>query len=201
MRMPFFANCKVTAATPRFLLANSCILAFLLATSPGFANPQGMTVVNGRVSTAQAGPQLNITASRNAVINWQSFNIAAGETTTFIQPNSCSVVWNQISDRNPSQIWGNLNANGIVVLMNQNGFYFGPDSHVSVGGFVAASAAVLPGPAPVGGMWTYQGPPPAANIINYGEIKAHSGGSLFLIAEGIENHGLLSAPDGKIELY
>ncbi len=89
----------------------------------------------------------------------------------------------------------------MVVLINQNGFYFGPSCSISVGGFVAASAAVLPASAPVGGMWNYQGPPPAANIINYGEIKAHSGGSLFLIAEGIENHGLLSAPDGKISLY
>src|SRR5882672_7018030 len=72
--------------------------------SAAFANPQGMAVVRGNVSAQQNGSQLNITASRNAVINWRSFNIGAGETTTFQQPSSRSVVWNQISDNNPSQI-------------------------------------------------------------------------------------------------
>ncbi len=165
------------------------------------SNPQGMTVAHGTVSATQNGSQLNVLASQNAVIKWQSFNIAAGETTTFIQPSAQSVVWNRISDLNPSQIWGALNANGTVVLMNQNGFYFGPNASINVGGFIAASAAVLPPPAVGGGMWTYQGPPPTARIINYGEIRAQTGGSLFLIADGIENHGLLSAPDGTIGLY
>ena len=176
--------------------------ALLLASPfPARPNPQGMTVVQGNVSATQNGSLLNISASANSVINWQSFNIAAGETTRFQQPSSLSVVWNRIYDQNPSQIWGNLQANGIVVLMNQNGFYFGPNSSVTVGGFVASSAAVLPPPAAAGGFWSYQGPPPTAKIINYGEIKARSGGSVFLIADGIENHGLVSAPDGRLGLY
>jgi filamentous hemagglutinin family protein len=177
------------------------IWAWLLAGAQVFANPQGMAIVQGRVGATQNGAQLTVTASANSVIQWQSFNIGAGETTTFVQPSARSVVWNQISDVNPSQIWGNLNANGIVVLMNQNGFYMGPNSSINVGGFVASSAAVLPGPTSGGGMWNYQGPPPAAKIINYGQISARPGGSLFLISEGIENHGTLAAPDGTIGLY
>src|SRR5947207_704557 len=109
--------------------------SFLAAALSAHANPQGMAVASGRVSATQSGPRLDITASHNAVINWSSFNIGAGETTTFHQPNATSVVWNRILDANPSQIWGNLNANGIVVLMNQSGFYFGPNSSVNVGGF------------------------------------------------------------------
>jgi filamentous hemagglutinin family protein len=183
-----------------FLMGMAIVALGLGAVSQVQANPQGMTVVNGTATASRNGSVLNITASQNAVINWQSFNIAAGEMTRFWQPSSRSVVWNQIFDRNPSQIWGSLRANGTVVLMNQNGFYFGPHCQVNVGGFIAASAAVLP-PAGVGGFWSYQGPPPTANIINYGQIRADPGGSIFLIAEGIENHGLISAPDGKIGLY
>jgi filamentous hemagglutinin family protein len=160
-----------------------------------------MTVAGGTATANRNGNQLNITVSQNAVLNWQSFNIAAGELTRFLQPNSRSVVWNQIYDRNPSQIWGSLQANGTVVLMNQNGFYFGPHSQVTVGGFIAASAAVLPPASVGGGFWSYQGPPPSAHIINYGSIRANSGGSVFLIAEGIENHGVISAPDGQLGLY
>ncbi|MFM2294747.1 MAG: hypothetical protein RLZZ350_1160, partial [Verrucomicrobiota bacterium] len=175
-------------------------LALLGFTASALANPDGMMVVSGNVGAILNGNTLDITASHNAVINWQSFNIGAGETTTFIQPNNISVVWNRITDQNPSQIWGHLNGNGIVVLMNQSGFYFGPNSSVNVGGFVAASAFVTP-PASVGGMWSYQGPPPVASIINYGEIKAANGGSIFLVAEKIENHGVLTAPDGTLGLY
>ncbi len=163
--------------------------------------PHGMSVQQGNVSSAQNGSRLDINASHNSVINWQSFNIGTGESVNFHQPNAVSVVWNRILDTQPSQIWGSINANGIVVLMNQNGFYFGPNSSINVGGFVATTAAFSP-PAPMGsGMWQFTGTPPLASIVNYGEIKAQSGGSIFMVAEKIENHGVLSAPDGTLGLY
>ena len=164
------------------------------------ANPQGLTVSRGSATAVASGSSLQITASQNAFLNWQSFNIAPGETTTFLQPSSTSIVWNRINDANPSQIWGNLSANGIVVLMNQSGFFFGPGSVVNAAGFVATTATTLP-EFGVSGSWQFNGPPPAASIVNYGEIKVGSGGSAFLIAEKIENHGVLMAPDGTLGLY
>ena len=89
------------------------------------ANPAGMTVARGSASAQQSGSQLTVTASQNAFLNWKTFNIAAGETTQFIQPSSSSVVWNRVNDSNPSQIFGNIQANGVVVLLNSSGFYFG----------------------------------------------------------------------------
>ena len=166
-----------------------------------FANPQGMTVVGGNATATAKGPNLDIrTTSRNTFLNWQSFNIAAGETTTFRQPSATSIVWNRINDPNPSQIFGRLNANGIVVLMNQSGFYFGPGSVVNAAGFVATTATSLP-EFRIDNAWQFSGPPPAASIINYGEIKTKNGGSAFLIAEKVENHGILTAPDGTLGLY
>jgi filamentous hemagglutinin family protein len=173
----------------------------VFSAADALANPSGMTVVSGSASAAASGSTLNITVSQNAILNWQTFNIAANETVNFHQPSSISIVWDHILDSNPSQILGHLNANGYVVLMNQNGFYFGPNSCVNVGGFVAAGAWVTPPATGGGAMWTYQGPPPSASIINYGEIKANNGGSLFLVAEKIENHGVLTAPDGTLGLY
>src|SRR5882672_1194413 len=92
------------------------------------AAPTGGRVTHGHGSITQNGSQTTIRAGNNAVFNWQSFNIAKGETTTFVQPSAASVAWNRITDKNPSQIFGNLNANGFVVLFNRSGFYFGPDS-------------------------------------------------------------------------
>src|SRR6201996_5058479 len=93
---------------PRGLLAG-----LLLAGQGGLvrANPHGGTVAQGSATFNSTGSELNVTTSSQTFINWQSFNIGAGETTTFVQPSSSSLVWNRINDDNPSQILGTLNAN------------------------------------------------------------------------------------------
>jgi filamentous hemagglutinin family protein len=163
------------------------------------ANPTGMTVAGGSATATVNGSQLTITTSRNASLNWQSFNIAAGETTIFQQPSSTSIVWNRINDQNPSQIYGSLQANGIVVLLNNSGFYFGPNSFVSAAGLVVSTANCIP-PQNSGGGWEFNGPPPLASIVNYGQINIGRGGSAFLIADQIENHGSIKAPGGTVGL-
>ena len=127
------------------------------------------------------------------------FNIAAGETTIFKQPSATSIVWNRVNDPNPSQIFGNLQANGVVVLLNSSGFYFGPNSFVSAAGLVVSTANYIP-PENGGGPWEFNGPPPLASIVNYGHIQVGNGGQAFLIANHIENHGTIEAPDGTIGL-
>jgi filamentous hemagglutinin family protein len=165
-----------------------------------FANPTGMTVGAGSATAQQLGSQLNITVGQTAMLNWQSFNIGAGETTSFLQPSANSVVFNVISGANPSQVFGNLNANGTVILANANGFYFGPNSMIKVGGSFIATTAPLAPDFGSGGMWLFTGMPPLASIVNYGQIAVGKGRSLYLIAEQIENHGSLNAPGGDVEL-
>ncbi len=165
------------------------------------ANPVGGTISQGSASFNTQGSQFTIQTSDRAVINWQSFNIGAGQTTTFVQPSSSSVVWNQINDPNASQILGTLNANGYVVLQNQAGFYIGGQAVLNTHGLLMTTT---PTPAPdlsSGGAWQFNSPPPTASIINYGQINVGNGGSAFLIANAIENHGTISAPQGQIGLY
>jgi len=174
-------------------------ILFPLAALKAVANPTGLSVQSGAATAVPTGSTLNITASQNAFLNWQSFNIAAGERTVFNQPSANSIVWNKINDANPSQIYGSLQANGVVVLMNQAGFYFGPHSFVSAAGLVVSTANCLP-PQNGGGAWEFNGPPPLASIVNYGRIQMGSGGSAFLIADQVENHGDIEAPGGSIGL-
>jgi filamentous hemagglutinin family protein len=171
------------------------------------ANPTGGTVTQGSAGIAGGGTsQLTVTqTSPYAAINWQSFNIGAGETTTFVQPSSSSVIWNQINDSNPSQILGNLNANGYVVLQNQNGFVVGGQAAITAHGLVLTTAST-PNLSLSSGAWEFDAPAPTAKIINYGQINITGGGSAFLIADDIENdnsqgQGTISAPGGKIGLY
>lgn len=177
----------------------------LLAGSPGEwtarANPTGYTVVQGAATFNTSGSTMTINAANNTFINWQSFNIDANETTTFVQPSSTSLVWNQINDSNPSQILGTLNANGYVVLQNPSGFYIGGQATITANGLIMTTT---PTPAPNfsgGGPWSFSAPPPTIPIVNYGHININGGGSAFLIADTIENHGTISAPGGKVGLY
>ena len=165
------------------------------------ANPSGMTTIAGSASTQTSGSQLNVTVSPVAVLNWSSFNIQPGETTTFIQPSANSVVFNNIGGASPSKIWGNLTANGTVILANACGFYFGPNSMIKVGGNFIATTAPLPPDVENSSSWVFSGAPPLASIVNYGNLQAGNGRSLFLIAENIENHGEITAPAGQAGLY
>src|SRR5437762_3046387 len=83
------------------------VIGHLSATSL-LANPQGMTVTHGSATATQSGPRLNVRASNGAVLDWRSFNIQPGETTTFVQPSATSIVWNRILDPNLSQVWGTI---------------------------------------------------------------------------------------------
>jgi filamentous hemagglutinin family protein len=182
----------------------ACCATFLFCAAPVGslqANPLGMTVVSGSATQRVNGPQLNITVSPAAVLNWSSFNILSGETTSFLQPSVNSIVLNNIGGANPSKIWGTLTANGTVILANANGFYFGPNSMIKVGGDFVATTTPLPPDYGIGSSWTFTGMPPLAGIVNYGQIAAGSGHGLYLIAEQINNQGSLSAPNGQVGLY
>ncbi len=91
------------------------------------------------MSIAGTGKQLTVTNSPGSIINWQSFSIAPGELTRFVQQNASSSVLNRITGQNPSQILGALQSNGKVFLINPNGIVFGANSRVDVNGLVASS--------------------------------------------------------------
>ncbi|HTV62462.1 MAG TPA: filamentous hemagglutinin N-terminal domain-containing protein [Verrucomicrobiae bacterium] len=165
------------------------------------AIPTGGTVTQGTASISSSGAQMNIAqSSATALINWATFNINPGETVNFNQPSSTSVTWNQINDVNPSQILGNLNANGYVVLQNPNGFYIGGQAVITAHGVILTTATAAPSFAS-GGPWSFDAPPPTAQIVNYGKINITGGGSAYLIASDIINNGAITAEGGSIGLY
>ena len=184
--------------------ARSALLVLAACSLPSSflgASPAGPTVSQGSATFHSQGSQLTIQTSDRAFINWQSFNIGVGQTTTFVQPSSSSVVWNQINDPNPSQLLGTLNANGYVVLQNQAGFFIGGQALLNTHGLLMTTAPCAPPDLVGGGAWQFNAPPPTASIINYGQISVAGGSSAFLIAHDIENHGTISAPQGSIGLY
>lgn len=74
-----------------------------------------------------------------ANVDWATFDVGANETVTFEQFNSESVVLNNINDTNASEIFGTINGNGHVFLINQNGFVFSENATISAQGFLAST--------------------------------------------------------------
>jgi filamentous hemagglutinin family protein len=103
------------------------------------ALPSGAATVQGQASITTQGNRMTVTSSSNAILNWQSFSIGAGQSVRFDQPTSSSQVLNRVLGNDPSHIFGQLSSNGRVWLLNPNGVLFGPTARVDVAGLVAST--------------------------------------------------------------
>jgi filamentous hemagglutinin family protein len=180
------------------------LMAWLMCLIQAHALPTGGTVSQGQatIGPGSSSSILNINqTSANALINWSSFDIANGETVNFNQPSATSLTFNFINEASASSINGTLNANGIVILQNPNGFSVGGTASINAHGLVMTTASIPSLNLSGGGPWSFNTPPPTAKIVNYGQINISGGGSAFLIADDIENDGTISAPQGNIGLY
>ncbi|WP_211908377.1 filamentous hemagglutinin N-terminal domain-containing protein [Tardiphaga alba] len=81
---------------------------------------------------------------QQAILNWESFNIGARTTLTFDQGgNSSWVALNRVNNATaPSQILGNIKADGHVYVINRSGIIFGGNSQVNVGSLIASTADI-----------------------------------------------------------
>lgn len=157
-------------------------------------------MVAGQAGFQRLGSTLSITqGSEKAIIQWQDFSIGAGAVTKFVQPSSTSAVLNRVVGGNISTIYGTLQANGRVFLINPNGILIGPTGVINTAGFVASTLDVTNEEFLAGGDMTFRGPGNNATITNLGSISA-DGGDLFLIAPNIHNAGTLTARNGTVGL-
>jgi filamentous hemagglutinin family protein len=173
------------------LLAGSTIG---LLPSAAVAGPQGEHVVRGNVNIQRSGSQTTITASRNAIINFRSFDIAGTESVRFIQPDAASRVLNRIQGPSPTRIDGSLTANGRVYIVNPAGVVFGANSVVNTAGLTAA-AGHLSDRDFLRGVDRFTGVSGA--VINQGVIDA---GSVTLVGAAIENTGTIVADGGVVTM-
>ncbi|MCL1887287.1 MAG: filamentous hemagglutinin N-terminal domain-containing protein, partial [Kiritimatiellaeota bacterium] len=169
-------------------LAAWCVLAPL----PLSALPQGGAVRSGRVSWQSADGMMTVSQlSNRAIINWDTFGIAGGETVQFAQPGADASILNRVTGRYSSEIFGTLLANGNVYLINPNGILFGAGSRVDVGGLVASTFDLSDRDFNAGRLnFTRAGN--AAGVRNHGNINAAS--FAYLIGANVENHGSITAP-------
>ena len=162
------------------------------------ANPQGEVVVGGAAgfNRPDAATLIVNQNTDRAVINWNSFSIANGELTKFVQPSSSSAVLNRVVTANPSAIYGTLQANGNVYLINPGGVLVGAGGVVNTASFVASTHDVNTEEFMKGGQLNFKGNSDAS-VVNQGNITAREG-DVFLIAKEVKNEGQLMAKDGTV---
>lgn len=207
-----------TAAGRAIALAAAIALVLLQARAGAQVPelPQVLMGPGGRFDGAQApvvdgtGMVINQTADK-ATLHWQSFNIGAGNRVEFVQPSSSSVALNRIFDALPSQIRGQLEANGQVYLINPNGIVFGEGAQVNTQSLVASTLGISDqvfgqlgivnainspsGPLPA---FDAQGQPMGEILVEQGALlESAANGRILVFAPKITNEGTISTPDGQ----
>ncbi len=171
--------------------------------APAAANPTGGTVTAGAATISQP----NATTTRidqttnSAVINWQSFSIAPNETTVFQQPSAAAITLNRVVGPDPSVIAGHLQANGRLVLVNQNGIAFSNGAQVNVNALVATPADIRDEDFMAGRLiFSKPSPKPGASVTNAGTITVADHGLAALVAPDVANSGVINAKLGRVVL-
>lgn len=159
--------------------------------------PTGGTIAAGSGEISQSGSAMIVNQYTGQMIaNWDTFNIGQNASVQFNQPGSSSVALNRIFDQNPSQIFGSLNANGQIFLLNSAGIIFGPSAQVNVGGLVASSLNISDENF-MSGNFSFEGAG-AAQIINQGKIMIAEGGYAAFLSPVVRNDGEVIALNGSV---
>ncbi|HCQ47442.1 MAG TPA: hypothetical protein DIW53_11950, partial [Achromobacter sp.] len=184
-------------------LSTLAVLIGSLASGGAHANPTGGNVVGGAATINDRGNgTLDINqSSGKAIINWKDFSIGANETVNFRQPGGKSVTLNRVVGNDPSAIFGKLNANGTVMLVNPNGVVFGKGARIDVGGLVATTANISDKDFLAGNYKFNQASTKAnARIVNEGTITIKDSGLAALVAPSVSNSGVIQAKLGRVAL-
>ena len=164
------------------------------------ALPQGGQVAAGAAEIAASQTEMAIhQATQNAVINWQSFGIAAGERVNIFQPNAQAALLNRVLGNNPSEIFGTLSANGRVFLVNPAGVLFAPGAQVDAGSIVASTMNITNADF-MAGKYAFVGTPNDGKVINRGTLRAADAGVVALLGKDVANEGVIVAKKGAAVL-
>ena len=163
------------------------------------ALPSGHQVAAGEVQVTSSGAQMDIQQSSNkAVLNWQSFNVGSGAKVNVVQPSSSAALLNRVVGNEMSQIHGQINANGQVVLVNPNGVLVGSSGAITASAFTATTFGISDADFEAGNLrFTRNGS--SAGVSNQGSIDT-DGGYVALIGASVSNSGTITTNGGNAML-
>jgi len=210
-----FAPMVVAGSSRLTGVARPGSLANSLPTVASDALPTGWSYNDAisEISVDDDSASMNILQTEDgAVLSWDTFDIGEDASVVFDQGgNSSWSALNRIYDSDPSQIFGQLSAEGKIILINQNGFYFSSTACIgNLHTLVASSLNMADDDFEAGNynfyIDDYNGQDDnyttieTAVIENEGQIDVQSGGAIYLIAPEVYNGGSLDAYGGHAAL-
>ncbi|OYU88236.1 MAG: filamentous hemagglutinin [Bradyrhizobiaceae bacterium PARB1] len=161
--------------------------------------------------------QVNIRQTvQQAILNWREFNVGARTTLTFDQQGNRDWVALNRVDRTmgPSQILGNIKADGHVYVINQSGIIFGGNSQVNVGSLIASTAGITDQQFKDNGLFSTQvsGASTPSFTAAVGKVVVEAGASIntrapsavtsgggfvLMIGSEVSNAGTIGTPKGQ----
>ncbi len=202
--MSTFRRTMVTRTQPaarslRCILAGTTVLTaaavcgWLATASPTWALPTDGAVVEGQAEIEYGAESVTIRqGSDRVIIEWQTFEVAANERVTFVQPHALAAALNRVLSGEASEILGSLSSNGQIFISNPAGVVFGPDAEIDVASIVATSLDIMDDRFMVGGRLEFDiAGDPTAVVENRGTINAS--GLAALVGPGVRNSGTIVA--------
>ncbi len=156
-----------------------------------FGAPKGGRVVSGTASFGQEGNLTVITAGNRSIINYQSFNIGGNEIVRFVQPNASASVLNRVLSPNPTNIFGQIQANGNVYIANPYGVFFRNGAVLNVGGLYAGAGKISDADFTSGNIHFTD---LTGDVRNDGVIAADN--SIALLGANVANNGTMTSAHG-----
>ncbi|WP_454625216.1 filamentous haemagglutinin family protein [Bradyrhizobium cenepequi] len=205
---------QTQSAIPNGLAPGGLVVASGAGTSPSVwtgAQLPTQAQVNGRT-------QVDIKQTQQkAILNWTTFNVGRETTVNFDQQgNSSWVALNRVvdPDARPSQIAGQIRADGQVYIINRNGIIFGGTSQVNVGALIAATANITDDQFLNRGIYSQQssgaylpsftGAAGSVTVEAGAELTTRApksvtegGGFVMLLGSNVENAGSISTQKGQ----
>lgn len=176
------------------------------------AEMQLRSAVNAAIDAARSNAtQLTIQQqAAKAITVWDKLNVRTGESLIIDQMGHKD--WSmlaRINDIAPSVFNGSVRADGSLYLINANGIVFGKDAQVNVGSLVASTLnfsddLFLSGiqsnidQAGMPALSAFPGSPESLILVEKGAtLTSETGGRVMLLAQNVENHGLITTPEGQ----
>ena len=165
------------------------------------ARPAGGQVVAGSATIGQSTAQTTVVqSSQRAAIDWRSFDVGSNHTVQFNQPGASAVTLNRVTGPDPSQIAGQIIANGNIIITNPSGVMFHQGAQVNANGLIASAPGITNRNFMGGRMVFDQAPHPNASVTNAGTITVKQAGLAALVAPRVVNSGTINARLGRAVL-
>ncbi len=193
---------KLSHMSSHRLLLSASILS-LIVTNPAFSNPIGPDVVAGDVEIQGLGTDHVVvdSGSMQSIVDWEAFSIDRGEVTSINQISQDASILNRVVGNNPTEIFGTLQSNGNVFLINQSGILVGAGGVVETNGAVFSTLNVSNEDFLGGNEMLFEGTVNSdAGADIHGTIRSISNGDIFIFSQdvNISQSGHIDAGDGYV---